>query len=387
MKKICFVLDQFLFGGIEKVLINYVSGIDKTKYTIDIIILSDTEDMIKKIPKECNIIIKKLARNQCPLSRASTMVRRNGGAILYYPNYLLKKIFIEPINYIRFFKERKKRYDAVIAFSGHINDMYVVDKFLKGKKKLVWAHGMIYQYLLISPAFEKMYKKFDKIVCINELDQNDIFDCKSYLNYKIESLYNPVPSMDFGFNENEQAEIKKKYGEYILSVARMAPPKDFITLIDAYELMHRKNESNINLVIIGDGPDRYKIEQYIRDKRLEKNVFLLGSRNDVEKFYKEAKCFALSSKSEGLPTVIIEAMDFGLPIVATDAPYGPRDILKGNEYGLLVPVEDSTEMAEKLYNVINDKNLYEHYSEQSRKRFADFSVEKILNKFYKLIDD
>lgn len=387
MKKICFVLDQFLYGGIERVLINYVNGIDKTKYSIDIIILSDIEDMIKNIPEECNVIIKKLPRNHCPLSRASTMVRRTGGAILYYGTYLLKKVFLEPINFVRFFKERKNKYDVVIAFSGHMNDIYATSRFLRGKKKLVWAHGMIYQYLLISPAFEKMYRDFDEIVCINELEQKDIFDCKPYLNYKIKNLYNPVPSMDISFNKNELKEIKNKYGDYILSIARMAPPKDFITLIDAYELFIKKIKKPINLVLVGDGPDRSKIEQYIKNKKLEKNIFLLGSRDDVDKFYKGAKCFVLSSKSEGLPTTIIEAMSFGLPIVSTDAPYGPRDILKGNEYGLIVPVEDSLELANKLYELFSDTELYDFYSEQSKKRFKDFSVEEIINKFYQLIEE
>lgn len=387
MKKICFVLDQFLFGGIERVLINYAEGIDKNKYSIDIIILSDIEDMIKNIPEKCNVIVKRLPRNHCPLSRASTMVRRNGGAILYYGSYLLKKFFLEPLNYIRFFKERKNEYDVVIAFSGHINDIYVASKFLKGKKKFVWAHGMIYQYLLISPAFEKMYKNFDEIVCINELEQKDIFDCKPYLSYKIKNLYNPVPSMDINLNENDLKEIKNKYGNYILSIARMAPPKDFITLIDAYELFVKKIKEPINLVLIGDGPDKNKIEQYVKHKKLEKNIFLLGSRDDVEKFYKGAKCFALSSKSEGLPTTIIEAMSFGLPVVSTDAPYGPRDILKGNEYGLIVPVEDSIELSNRLYELLSNTDLYKHYSEQAKRRFRDFSVEKIINKFYELIEE
>lgn len=387
MKKICFVLDQFLFGGIEKVLINYVSQIDKNEYSIDIIILSQYEDMIKNIPKECNVIIKNLPRNGCPLSRASTMIRRKGGAILYYGSYVLKKVFLEPINFIKFHKERKTVYDVVIAFSGHINDIYVATQFLKAKKKIVWAHGMIYQYLLISPAFEKMYKKFDKIVSINEINQNDIFDCKPYLNYKIDHLYNPVLLVNNTYTDEDLQEIKQKYGKYILSVARMAEPKDFKTLIDAYSLLLERLKEPVNLLIIGDGPDRGKIEKYITEKKLEKNIFLLGSLNNIEKFYKMSEIFVLSSKSEGLPTVIIEAMSFEKPVVSTDAPYGARDITKNNQYGMLVPVGDSEEMAKRLYELLSDKALYKHYSNKSKERFRDFSPEKIMKQFYRIIED
>lgn len=387
MKKICFVLDQFLFGGIEKVLINYVKAINKKEYSIDIIILSQYEDMINNIPKDCNVIIKKLPRNDCPLSRASTMVRRNGGAILYYGSYFLKKVFLEPINFIKFHKERKKEYDVVIAFSGHINDIYATIKFLKGRKKIVWAHGMIYQYLLISPAFEKMYKKFDKIVCINELNQNDIFDCKPYLKYKIECLYNPIPFIDNTYNSKDLEKIEKKYGNYILSVARMAEPKDYKTLIDAYAIFKEKMKEPINLVIIGDGPDRKKIETYIKEKNLEDTIFLLGSLNNIEMFYKMAKIFVLSSKSEGLPTVIVEAMSFGKPVISTDAPYGPRDIIKNNQYGILISVGDSKEMAQKMYDILSNEELYNKYSIKSLERFKDFSPEKIMKKFYEIIED
>lgn len=384
-KKICFVLDDFLFGGIERVFINYAKTIDKTKYDIDVIILSRTEEMVKQIPEECNIILKKLPRSHCPMYRASTMVRRDGGAILYYGTYFLKKIFLEPINYVKFMKLNRKKYDTVIAFSGHINDIYASLKFLRAKKKIVWAHGMIYQYLLISPAFEKMYKKFDKIVSINNLDQNDIFYCKPYLNYKIENLYNPVIIEDIETSEVEIDNIKQKYGEYILSVARLEQPKDFITLIKAYKILKESNKINYNLVIVGDGPDRTKIEECIRENKLEQNVFLTGSQKNVAKFYKGAKLFVLSTKSEGLGMVIIEAMKYGIPTISTDAPYGPRDIFKNNEFGILTPVGDEKVLAQEINKILENEELYNHYKNQSLKRYMDFVPEKIIEKFYEII--
>ena len=386
-KKLCFVLDDFLFGGIERVFINYAKFIDKEKYDIDVIILSRTEDMINQIPEWCNIITQKLPRSHCPMYRASTMIRRPAGAILYYGTYILKKIFLEPINYIRFFKLSKKNYDTAISFSGHINDMYATLKFIKAKQKIVWAHGMIYQYLLMSPAFEKMYRKFDKIVSINHLDQNDIFYCKPYLNYRIENLYNPAFIKDTKLSTSELIEFKRKYGSYILSVARLERPKDFITLLKAYKLLRDSNKNiECNLVIVGDGPDRVEIEQYIKDNNLTKHVFLVGSQEDVAKFYKCSKLFVLSTKSEGLGMVIIEAMKFGIPVVATDAPYGPRDIIRNNEFGILVPVGDEKMLSLELQKLLLDPNSYNHYQNQSLKRYSDFRPEKIIADFYKILE-
>lgn len=382
-KKICFALDQFLYGGIERVAINYLNGIDKNKYDIDVIILSNVENMINQIPKECNIIKINIPRYNNPLSRASTMVRRNAGAILYYGTYILKLIFIYPIDKIKTKKIRKNRYDVAIAFSGHLNDCYVVLNHIKANKKIVWAHGMIYQYLLMSPAFEKMYKKFDKIVSINHIDQNDIFYCKPYLNYDIVNIYNPTYEKKKNIEEN----LKLKYGKYILSVARLEEPKDFLTLINAYNELDNRIKNDYSLVIVGDGPDREKIEKQIQKLKLKEKVFLVGSQDNVDKYYQGASLFVLSTKSEGLGMVIVESMGNGCPVISTDAPYGPRDIIGNNEYGILCPVGDSKKMSIAIEEVLKDDKLREKLIKNGLKRYEDFKIETIIKEFDDLMEN
>ncbi len=243
---------------------------------------------------------------------------------------------------------------------------------------------MIYQYLLMSPAFEKMYKKFDKIVSINHIDQSDIFVCKPYLNYKIVSIYNPTYKIKH--DNTSDKKIKKEYGNYILSVARLEEPKDFLTLIRAYHLLSDKTKDKYNLVIIGDGPDRHKIEQEINKLKLKNKVFLLGAQSDVDKYYQNADLFVLSTKQEGLGMVIIEAMGNGCPVIATDAPYGPRDILGNNEYGLLCPVEDKEKMALLIEDLLADKNKRQMYIKKGLDRYKDFESETIIQEFYNLLE-
>lgn len=380
-KKICFVLDQFLYGGIERVAINYLNGIDKAKFDIDVIILSNVEEMINQIPKECNVIKIDIPRNHNPLSRASTMVKRDAGAILYYGTYILKKCFIYPIDKIKTNKLREKKYDVAIAFSGHLNDSYVVLEHIKAAKKIVWAHGLIYQYLLMSPAFEKMYKKFDKIVSINHIDQNDIFYCKPYLKYDIVNIYNPTYRAKIASDED----LGKKYGKYILSVARLEEPKDFITLIEAYNKLSNDIKKEYNLVIVGDGPDREKIKNRIEKLNLNKKVFMVGAQSDVDTYYQHADLFVLSTKSEGLGMVIIEAMGNGCPVISTDAPYGPRDILGSNDYGILCPVGDLEKMSVAIEELLNDKQKRKKFIEKGLVRYKDFEIDTIMKQFYDLV--
>ena len=180
--------------------------------------------------------------------------------------------------------------------------------------------------------------------------------------------------------------MKKIYGEYILTVARMEEPKDFKTLVNAYQIIQEQLGNKYKLVIVGDGPQRSEIEENIKSKGLEENIILVGSQDDVDKFYKSAKMFIFSSKSEGLPTVIIEAMSKGLPIVATDAPYGCRDILQNNKYGIITPVGDYQMLAEKTIELLKNKESFKYYSEQSIKRYNDFLPKNIIKEFYKIID-
>ena len=376
-KNMCFVMDLFLYGGIERVAINYLKGIDKDLYNIDVVILSDVENMINQIPNECNIIKINIPRSHNPLYRASTMIKRPAGAILYYGTYILKKMFIYPIDYIKTAILRNKKYDIAIAFSGHMNDCYVVLNFVKALKKITWTHGMVYQYLLLSPGFEKMYQKFDKVATITHINQNDIYECKEYLKFPLISIYNPT------YKISSEMKLEIDYGKYILSVARLETPKDFDTLIDAYNLLNDKIKKSYKLLIVGDGPDRNKIEEKIKLLNLEKKILLLGSQDNVDKYYKNATLFVLSTKSEGLGMVIIEAMGNGCPVISTDAPYGPRDILGNNEYGLLCPVGDSYKMSKKIEEIIENEPLRNKLKEKGLKRYKDFELSK---EFYDLVE-
>lgn len=386
MKKLCFSFDVFLFGGIEKVAINYLKLIDYTKYEVDVFILARYEDMVKQIPQECNVYYLDLPYYAMPESRASTMVKRDGGAFLYYPIFMLKKgkeLFYK----IKFNQFRKKQYDVAIAFSGHLNDIYFVDTFLKANKKIVWCHGMIYQYLLLSPAFEKRYRHFNHVVTINHLDQSEIFIHKPYLSYDIHQIYNPILNESNKIEEANVEEIKKEFGKFVVMIARLAPPKDPKTVVDAFQLLHEtKSDFNHKLVFVGDGPDREELLTYIKEKKVEDYVISVGTKSNVMDYYKAADLTILSSLSEGLPTVLLESMSLGTPVLATDAQWGVTDILGSNEYGCIVPVQDVTKMADKVYELLTDTKLYKKYQEAGLSRLKDFDPEQIKLEFERLLE-
>lgn len=131
-----------------------------------------------------------------------------------------------------------------------------------------------------------------------------------------------------------------------VAAGRLRPQKDFPLLIRA--LARLKSTRRARLLILGEGPDRSSLEALIQDLELNEDVELHGYTENPYSYFARATAFVLSSRWEGLPTVLIEALSCGAPVIATECPSGPREILADGEYGRLVPVGDEEAMASAL---------------------------------------
>lgn len=197
-------------------------------------------------------------------------------------------------------------------------------------------------------------------------------------------IYNPI---DRNRILNLQKEPVTSDSPYICMVSRLDErSKDFYTAIDAYSMLSEELKDKYSLRIIGDGPDREKIEGYINNKHLINNVFLHGSDTNPYKWMAHSEVFLFSSKNEGLGLVILEALACGKIVIATDCPVGPAEILKDNtDCGMLVPVGDTKTMAGCLTEVLTgktDKNLYLKNAETRLDEFSIFSFKKKLSDLF-----
>ncbi len=138
----------------------------------------------------------------------------------------------------------------------------------------------------------------------------------------------------------------------IMGAGRLAPEKDFATLIRAFAILRRTRSAR--LVILGEGDERSSLELLSRQAGVQDDVDLPGFKADALARIAAADVFALSSVREALPTVLIEALALGTPIVSTDCPVGPREILADGRYGLLVPVGDPEAMATALRQALDE---------------------------------
>lgn len=196
-------------------------------------------------------------------------------------------------------------------------------------------------------------------------------------------LYNPLrvlPAPSSSEKDAAEASWRKPRGYRVLTVGTLKAQKNHKLLIDAIaDVQGRKAE----VIIVGDGPMRAELEQYIEARGLEGFCQLVGKHENPSAFFKSADLFVLSSDYEGLPNVLVEAMSFGLPIVSTDCPSGPDEILQSGTFGTLVPVGDT----EALSWAITTALRANHDHDALRHRAQGFSPVLAAKRYLNLLAD
>jgi len=174
--------------------------------------------------------------------------------------------------------------------------------------------------------------------------------------------------------------IRNKDTQLILSVGRLAKQKNFELLIRALATV--RQHENVRLLILGNGAYRNELEQLSRRLGLAEYVDLPGRVDNPWSYMAHADLFVLPSEAEAFGLVLVEAMACGIPVVATDAiGGGPRFILKGGKYGLLVPNGDEQALASGISQLLKDPSMRKYYSEKSLERCNDFRPAAIANQW------
>ncbi|MGK6315665.1 glycosyltransferase [Neorhizobium sp. DT-125] len=168
-------------------------------------------------------------------------------------------------------------------------------------------------------------------------------------------------------------------GPVVVTLGRLVPVKDHRTLLKAFSILDPAQRCR--LVIFGDGPLKENLVAYAGELGISERVLFPGYVNDPAVCYAIADLFVLSSTSEGFGNVLIEAMAAGIPVVSTDAPHGPREILADGRFGALVPVGDAAALAEAIGKTLAEPPQVP----ELKMRAADFSIGVIGDRYETLI--
>ena len=364
-------------GGEERVLLSVLKNLVELNYDVDLLITwnhGENNLFENEIPEKVNY--KFLFDNYNGKNKLIKEIYRIRAKATY-----LKKVE-------KIIKENK--YDVIIDYS---SNLLKYNNFDIKVPVFAWIHfSLTFGEKLSADKIEKykkQYKKYDKILAICDTMRDEFVEILGMDKNKVELVYNPI---DLEAIRKKAENIDKKYENYLkqdyfLQVSRLTEQKQPEHLVDIYYKLKQQGIKE-KLYFIGNGEKIELIKQKIREYNLENDVVLLGQIENPYPFFKNAKLFVHTAKYEGLPTVLLESLTLGTPVVAYDCPTGPKDILGQNsEYGELIPLNDKDTFVEKVYELMNKNEKYENYRKLSLVRANDFSMESNKAKLKELIEN
>ncbi|MCG3656768.1 glycosyltransferase family 4 protein [Aliarcobacter butzleri] len=342
--KLCFIIYSLGNGGAERVLTTLANYfIDE--YEISIITFND-EKSFYRLDQRIKIIPLSSNKNSKNIFDA---IKNNISTIIK----LIKTI-------------KKVNSDVVISFMTTSNILSILAcKILN--KPIIISERTNYDFLS-----SKIWKKIRKIVYpfCNHLVVQSSYDLEKYNFVKnVSIIENPLFIKDF----SEQIERKN----YFLAVGRLDKVKGFDMLIEAYS----KLNTSWKLKIVGEGKERKALQDQIESLNLIDKVELLGRKNDIEEYYYKAGIFVLSSRMEGYPNALVEAMACGCPCISFDCKTGPSSIIKNNINGILIANENNEELSNAMNELFLNEEDRQKLSKKALEIRENLNIKKISEKW------
>jgi glycosyltransferase involved in cell wall biosynthesis len=172
----------------------------------------------------------------------------------------------------------------------------------------------------------------------------------------------------------------------IISVGRLSKEKGFMDLIDVFEMVNKKH-SDWKLNIVGDGAEKEKINSKIKQLNLEENIIMHGfkEKKELNEIYKNNSIYVMTSYKESFGLVLIEAMSFGIPCIAFDSAKGPLEIID-NKTGFIIKNRNKEEMANKIFELIENKDLRKKLGNNARGKSILYDKDKTKEEWEKLLN-
>jgi glycosyltransferase involved in cell wall biosynthesis len=285
--------------------------------------------------------------------------------------------------------------DQALVSQHHLGVFFVLARLLARSKTrtIVVLHNNL-SGLLVRERFSRLllisirlsYRWSDVIVCVSEGVQHD-FRCRfPSLAGKLRVIYNPVPIEEIlvkaGESRSGHPWLDEKEDPVVLALGRFVPQKDFACLIQSVAIA--RDRCSCRLILVGDGVLRESLLNLVGELGITDYVRIVGHQDNPYKLMKNADVVAVSSRWEGFGLTIVEALALGIPVVATDCPSGPAEILEGGRFGRLVPVGDTESLATAIHDSISTGSVAT--ASEQRQRAKDFSEEVVFPQYIEILN-
>ncbi|MEH7086684.1 glycosyltransferase [Neobacillus drentensis] len=330
-KKILFVIPSLEGGGAERVIVNLLRNIDRTKFNVNFIAINLQGPYVKDLPNDINIIDLKKTRARYSIFK------------------LIKEI-------------NKIKPDSILTTLGFINILLIIIKpFLFGKPRIVireantvsknFSGTSNLKKSIYKSIYSYLYPKADVIIAQSEGMKNDLINFLSLPPNKIKRIYNPIDINTIISKSKEFNPFMHNGVQNIVSIGRLTYQKGFDILIEAFKVVVDHNP-NTKLTILGEGPLKKELLDLADNLGIINNINFEGFKENPYPYLSNSDVFVLSSRWEGFPNVLLEALACGSNIVSTNCKSGPSEIIGDNKYGLLVEEENAELLAQNIINML-----------------------------------
>ncbi len=393
-KKIAIFLPSLTAGGVARVMLQLAHSFVDSGHTVDLLLCRSQGEFMGQLPSQIRVL--ELKSRPLWVSRL-LLILRNFGAIRVLTLPILfslkppKSLGALP-DLIQYLRQEKP--NVLLAAKTHTNLVALwATQLAKGSHRVVISERTTlvdiikrskkWRWRFILPVLAHEYPKAGGIITVSNGVKEELVLHSGLPPQKITTIYNPL--LTHKIREKSEEPINHPWFKnersipIILGVGRLVPQKDFSTLMKAFSYVRQGRPAH--LVIIGEGRQRSELTTLAQTLGIDKDVWMPGFSDNPYAFMGKASMLVLSSIYEGLPNVLIEALACACPIVSTDCPSGPSEILEKGKYGALVPMGDSQALAQAIHHMLdhppnrNDLLL----------RAADFAIDKISSQYLKVL--
>ncbi|WP_343611761.1 glycosyltransferase [Chryseobacterium oranimense] len=378
-KKVLIRIGSLRHGGAEKVLVNFLKNLPEDKYEIDLLINLYTGMYIKEVPSWVNLhyllkgeMITTNRPHEIPVKAFRVLYQK---MFLWFPDLLYRFVL------------KNKKYDVEIAA---IHGMYreLLSSPQKDSKKIIWIQNDIFNLKDYTPDVIRQLFKFDRILVIsNKLKEEMQKSAKNDEEKQaVIKIFNPIDKDDTIKKANTVIDDYPFSGNLptFITIGTVYPQKGYDRLLDVHKKLIDEGLKH-QIIIIGDGFDFENIQAKLNQLGLQDTVKMLGFRSNPYPYLKKADFYIMSSRHEGFPTIIAEALILNKPIVSTDVS-GIKDLLQDGKLGIITPNSEDG-IYEGMKKILTHPELADHYQKEIAMTDLPFVLQKSVAQLQEIIDE
>lgn len=358
-QKIVFLLPSLEIGGMEREVVQIVKYLNPKTFDSEIWLFSKRGQLLGQVPEE--VTVRGLNRkSKWSFLKLIFNLRK---LICQFQPDIIVQFTSTHAGFFSFFARLVSRQKVrLVVFIRNIPSIYIdhQDSYLSGLYKLI---------------IKKLYPYFDQVWVNSLLAKEDLSK-----NFKLKKQIKVFPS-----TVDSQAFKKAKLNfklPTIITVARLVDIKRLDLLIDAFYLV-QKSLPLVKLLIIGDGPQVKKLKLQVEKLKIGNKVDFLGYQEKPEEYLSKADLFVITSRFEGIPHTILEAMASGLPIVATDFP-GVETVVTNEEQGIIVSAPEPEILARAMIKIIESPDLAEKFVQKGLRKVKHFDIRERIKDYERI---